>query len=220
MKEHQLDWNRRQRIGFPEIIFGESKSASQIEVIIGDFISRKENLLVTRVCEEKAQHLKSHFKQLHHVPLARTLRWEASVPQPLPFTVGVVAAGTSDACVAAEAVETLHFLGLETKVVCDVGVAGIHRLFEALPELSICHVLIAIAGFEGALPSVLGGLLPQPIIAVPTSVGYGVAREGHTALHAMLSSCASGLTVVNIDNGFGAAMATFRMLRGSAHERS
>ncbi|WP_253256261.1 nickel pincer cofactor biosynthesis protein LarB [Formosa algae] len=127
--------------------------------------------------------------------------------------IGIVSAGSSDIGVANEAYYTLEYLGVNSRVIHDVGVAGLHRLLNKLEDLKTFDILIVVAGFEGALPTVMGGLLPQPIIAVPTSVGYGSAKHGETALHAMLTSCANGITVVNIDNGYGAALGAFRMLK-------
>jgi NCAIR mutase (PurE)-related protein len=128
------------------------------------------------------------------------------------FKVGIISGGSSDEGVVNEAYYTLSYMGVAANVIHDVGIAGIHRILDRLEELKTFDVLIVVAGFEGALPTVVGGLLPQPIIAVPTSVGYGTAKNGETALHAMLASCANGISVVNIDNGYGAAMCAFRIL--------
>jgi NCAIR mutase (PurE)-related protein len=130
----------------------------------------------------------------------------------LNYKVGIISAGSSDIGVANEAYFTLLYMGVNSKVIHDVGVAGVHRLLDRIEELKTFDILIVVAGFEGALPTIVGGLLPQPIIAVPTSVGYGVAKNGETALHAMLISCANGISVTNIDNGYGAAMCAFRIL--------
>lgn len=127
--------------------------------------------------------------------------------------IGIISAGSSDIGVANEAHYTLAYMGVKSRVIHDVGVAGLHRLLDKLETLRTFDILIIVAGFEGALPTVVGGLLPQPIIAVPTSVGYGTAKDGETALRAMLASCANGITVVNIDNGYGAAMSAFRMIK-------
>ena len=167
---------------------------------------------MTRLQPEKAEALVARFPDAVCDSLARTLRLGADHAPADDGTVAIIAAGTSDAPVVAEADTVLRFLGTETLTFVDKGVAGIHRLMSSLPELQTADVVICVAGFEGALPSVLSGLVRQPVIGVPTSVGYGVAAGGTTALHAMLASCANGLTVVNIDNGFGAAIAARRIL--------
>jgi NCAIR mutase (PurE)-related protein len=208
-----LDLAREARLGFPEIIYGQHKSPAQLERILGTYRELKKNLLITRVQPEKAWTLLTITRSARYDEEARTLSLIFEVPEALPGRVGVVCAGTSDMPVVREAEETLTFLGVNVESHNDVGVAGIQRLFGVLPRLAGCDVLICVAGFEGALASVLGGLVPQPIIAVPTSVGYGVAEGGHAALNAMLASCANGITVVNIDNGYGAALAAFRILK-------
>jgi hypothetical protein len=152
--------------------------------------------------------------------MARTLQLHLTDPSPRRGHIGIISAGTSDVPVVRECVRTAVFLGFRVTAINDVGVAGIHRLQRRLPEIRACDVLICVAGFEGALPSVLAGLVAQPVIGVPTSVGYGTSEGGKTALYAMLSSCASGLTVTNIDNGCGAVLAACRILEtflGSKH---
>lgn len=213
MNDVALDLAREARLGFPEIIYGQHKSPAQLERILGTYRELKKNLLITRVQPEKASTLLTITRSARYDEEARTLSLIFEVPEALPGRVGVVCAGTSDMPVVREAEETLTFLGVNVESHNDVGVAGIQRLFGVLPRLAGCDVLICVAGFEGALASVLGGLVPQPIIAVPTSVGYGVAEGGHAALNAMLASCANGITVVNIDNGYGAALAAFRILK-------
>lgn len=213
MNDVALDLAREARLGFPEIIYGQHKSPAQLERILGTYRELKKNLLITRVQPEKASTLLTIARSARYDEEARTLSLIFEVPEALPGRVGVVCAGTSDMPVVREAEETLTFLGVNVESHNDVGVAGIQRLFGVLPRLAGCDVLICVAGFEGALASVLGGLVPQPIIAVPTSVGYGVAEGGHAALNAMLASCANGITVVNIDNGYGAALAAFRILK-------
>lgn len=213
MNDVALDLAREARLGFPEIIYGQHKSPAQLERILGTYRELKKNLLITRVQPEKASTLLTITRSARYDEEARTLSLIFEVPEALPGRVGVVCAGTSDMPVVREAEETLTFLGVNVESHNDVGVAGIQRLFGVLPRLVGCDVLICVAGFEGALASVLGGLVPQPIIAVPTSVGYGVAEGGHAALNAMLASCANGITVVNIDNGYGAALAAFRILK-------
>lgn len=208
MKDIDLDFSRNERIGVPEIVYGESKSAGQLKEIATRFAERGANLLITRCSAEQVKGLAGEFD-----PVARTFCTIANAPAAVAGLVGVVYAGSSDAPVAREAIVTLEFLGCTVREYGDCGVAGVHRLMAHTDALRECRVLICCAGFEGALPSVLGGLMPQPIIAVPTSVGYGVARGGQAALHGMLASCSSGITVMNIDNGCGAAAAALRILR-------
>ena len=208
-----LDFNRESRLGFPEVVYGQHKTSAQLERILATHLELQKNLLVTRLQAEKAPPLLAAAPDAHYHAVARTLSVVFKPPTPLSGKVGVVCAGTSDMPVVGETEETLAFLGVTTESYKDVGVAGIERLFGVLPQLRACDVIVCAAGFEGALASVLGGLLPQPLIAVPTSVGYGVAEGGHAALNAMLASCANGITVVNIDNGYGAALAAFRILQ-------
>jgi NCAIR mutase (PurE)-related protein len=212
MNDHDIDFERQDRLGFPEFVFGEGKTVAQLAAILDRHRAHGASCLVTRLQPEKGEALAAAHDDLDHDPLARTLRLGDDHPPAGTGSVAVCAAGTSDAPVVAEAAAVLRFLGIETTTFVDKGVAGIHRLMTSLPELRDADVVICVAGFEGALPSVLSGLVRQPIIGVPTSVGYGVAAGGTTALHAMLASCANGLTVVNIDNGFGAAIAAARIL--------
>jgi NCAIR mutase (PurE)-related protein len=223
MQADHIDFERTERLGFPEFVFGEGKTTEQIATILTKFQACGVSCLVTRLQPEKAEPLTASFPDAFHDALSRTLRLGKNHAPTGDGTVAIVAAGTSDATVVAEADIVLRFLGTETLTFVDKGVAGIHRMMSSLPELSAADVVICVAGFEGALPSVLSGLIRQPIIGVPTSVGYGVAVGGTTALHAMLASCANGLTVVNIDNGFGAAIAARRILnlgRGPRPETS
>ena len=208
-----LDLTRESRLGFPEVVYGQHKSPTQLKRLVETHLELQKNLLITRLQAEKAPPLLAAARDARYHDQARTLSVVFSPPTTLSGKVGVVCAGTSDMPVVGEIEETLAFLGVKTESYKDVGVAGIARLFSVLPQLKACNVVICAAGFEGALASVLGGLLPQPLIAVPTSVGYGVAEGGHTALNAMLASCANGITVVNIDNGYGAALAAFRILQ-------
>ena len=199
-----LDLSRNKRNGFPEIIYGEGKTKEQIEKIIESL--EKENLpvLATRVDSEKGQYL---LEKIPHGFYCETAR--AFVVNPTPIHsenyIAVVTAGTSDMPVAEEAAITAETFGNPVKRIYDVGVAGIHRLFNRLDDIRGASVIIVIAGMEGALVSVVAGLVDVPVIAVPTSVGYGSNLQGLTTLMSMLTSCASGVTVVNIDNGFGAA---------------
>lgn len=203
-----VDHHRAIRQGFPEVIFGESKSVGQIERIMVALAEKGNNILVTRVDEAKALELLRIFPGARHHPEARCLTLEQKpIERRGRGTVLVVSAGTSDLPVAAEALVTLRILGNDAEHLYDVGVAGIHRLLARREKLFAASVLIVVAGMEGALPSVVGGLVDRPVIAVPTSVGYGAAFGGIAALLGMLNSCAAGVTVVNIDNGFGAAVA-------------
>jgi pyridinium-3,5-biscarboxylic acid mononucleotide synthase len=209
-----VDHHRALRQGVPEVIFGERKTAEQIAGIAEEIARAGHNVLVTRVDPLKAEAVVARLPAFRYSPVARTLHLE--VKKLLPRTQGpvaVVTAGTSDISVAEEAVETLSAVGLSAARYYDIGVAGIHRLLHRVEELRKAAAVIVCAGMEGALPSVVGGVVSAPVVAVPTSVGYGTALSGFTALFAMLTSCASGVVVVNIDSGFGAAMAVHRMLR-------
>ncbi|NOX51334.1 MAG: nickel pincer cofactor biosynthesis protein LarB [Gammaproteobacteria bacterium] len=199
-----VDHNREQRTGSGEVVFGSGKTAEQISDIISAMLDHGSNVLVTRIEADK-------YKALTGLPTFSTydpatamlscVQTKVSQPQ---TSIAVVSAGTSDMKVAEEAAITAEFFGNRVLRVYDVGVAGLHRLLARLDELRQARVLIVVAGMEGALPSVVGGLVDKPVIAVPTSVGYGAAFDGMAALLGMLTSCASGISVVNIDNGFGA----------------
>ena len=199
-----LDLSRNKRNGFPEIIYGEGKTKEQIKKIIESLEKEHLPVLVTRVDNEKGQYL---LEKIPHGFYYETAR--AFVVNPTPIHtehyIAVVTAGTSDMPVAEEAAITAETFGNPVKRIYDVGVAGIHRLFNRLDDIRGASVIIVIAGMEGALVSVVAGLVDVPVIAVPTSVGYGSNLQGLTTLMSMLTSCASGVTVVNIDNGFGAA---------------
>ena len=214
---HRLDLERRRRLGMVEAIWGEHKSADQIAAICRDLLGAGELVLATRVDGGKAEAVLSLLEGgegvLRYHPPARCLT-SARLPSPRADRgrVTVLAAGTSDLEVASEARLALACHGVAAELLVDVGVAGLHRLLDQLGQLRRADVLIACAGMEGALPTVVAGLLPQPVIAVPVSVGYGVSQGGVAALHGMLASCAPGLAVVNIDNGYGAAMAALRIL--------
>jgi NCAIR mutase (PurE)-related protein len=216
--EHRLDLERRQRLGMVEAVWGETKSAEQIAAIALRLQQAGELVLATRVSEEKARAVLEQVPELglRHHPAARCLT-SGLLPPEASSGGGVVVlgGGTSDLAVASEACLALRCHGIRTSLLLDVGVAGLHRLLGHLEQLRQVEVLIACAGMEGALPTVLAGLLPQPVIGVPVSVGYGVSAGGMAALHGMLASCAPGLTVVNVDNGYGAAMAALRILRGA-----
>jgi len=211
-----VDHHRALRQGVPEVIFGEGKQPEQIAAIAEEMARAGSNVLVTRVDQAKAEAVMAKVPGFRHAPLARTLSLEVKpVPPRSQGPVAVVTAGTSDQPAAEEAIETLRAVGLEPVRHYDVGVAGLHRLLHRLDDLRKAAAVIVCAGMEGALPSVVGGIVSAPVIAVPTSVGYGTAMGGFTALFAMLTSCASGVVVVNIDSGFGAAMAVHRILRES-----
>lgn len=208
----KVDHHRTLRNGFPEVIYGAGKTSDQVAEIFASMMQRG-NVLVTRASEDAAQAVLAICPQAEHNALARTIVHQ---PAPVPRRGGkviVVTAGTSDLPVAEEARITADILGNDTELVSDVGVAGIHRLFGSLERLREASVIIVVAGMEGALASVVGGMIDRPVIAVPTSVGYGASFEGVAALLGMLTSCAAGITVVNIDNGFGGACAATRINR-------
>jgi NCAIR mutase (PurE)-related protein len=203
----QVDTHRALRKGFPEVIFGSGKTPEQVVKIASRLLEHEQRVLVTRVTPEHARALHKKFKRAVHHQLARCVTIEKS---PLPKhagTIAVICAGTSDLPVAEEAAVTAEIMGNRVERIRDVGVSGLHRLFPHLEAIQGANVLIVVAGMEGALPSVVAGLVSRPVIAVPTSVGYGASFGGLAALLAMLNSCGSGVTVVNIDNGFGAGYA-------------
>jgi NCAIR mutase (PurE)-related protein len=208
-----VDHHRALRTGMPEVILGEPKTADQIAAIAEELARTKQNVLITRLDATKAALIKQRIGDLRYAAVARVATLEVTPIAKRPGgKVAVVTAGTADLPVAEEALETLRMLGIEAIKLTDVGVSGIHRLLDKRALLDEAAGVIVIAGMEGALPSVVGGLTSKPVIGVPTSVGYGAHLGGITPLLAMLSSCAAGVTVVNIDNGFGAAMAMGRML--------
>jgi NCAIR mutase (PurE)-related protein len=199
----KVDLHRRVRCGFPEVIFGQGKSAAQIEAILRTLLEHEQGGLVTRLDPAAAAHLKSVFPHGEHNELGRTFRIPG--PDSAVAKVGrvvIVTAGTSDLPVAEEARVTAEGWNCEVALVADVGVAGLHRLLHQLHRLDHADVLVVVAGMEGALPSVVGGLVDCPVIAVPTSIGYGAHFQGLAALLGMLNSCASNVVVVNIDAGF------------------
>lgn len=210
----RVDTQRADRTGDPEVVYAAGKSAEQTAGILRALILAhpERSVLATRVPEATAAALSAEFgQQVDLDPVGGT-----AVLGPLPTargTVLVVCAGTSDAAVAAEAATTARVFGAEVRLITDVGVAGLHRLLAVRDELDRADALVVVAGMEGALPSVVGGLTGVPIVAVPTSVGYGASFGGVAALLAMLNSCAPGVTVVNIDNGFGAAVHAARIAR-------
>jgi NCAIR mutase (PurE)-related protein len=211
-----VDHHRELRTGIPEVVFGESKTAEQIAQILVELDRLGNGALATRVTAEKARRVVELVPAVEVLEAPRLLRLAPRAPRPEASPIAVVCAGTSDLPVAEEAAATCEFLGAPVLRVSDVGVAGLHRLLARVAELDGAAVLIVVAGMEGALPSVIAGLCRAPVIAVPTSVGYGVGAGGLVALACMLTACAPGITAVNIDNGFGAAVAAVRIARLAA----
>lgn len=229
----RLDHHRELRTGMPEVVFGEGKTAEQIVAIAKEMIVRSGSVLVTRIDASKAGELVRAVDGIEHHADARIAmrrrearergeqqrdgggaeRGATPVAGRDPLHVAVVSAGTSDQPVAEEAARTLEFLGIDVRRYRDLGISGLHRLLAEREKLGGASVVIVVAGMEGALPSVVGGLVDVPVIAVPTSIGYGASYGGLAALLAMMNSCAPGVTVVNIDNGFGAAVAAAAILR-------
>jgi NCAIR mutase (PurE)-related protein len=205
--EVQLDLDRRRRCGYPEVVFAEGKSVATLQKVFRRLLAQGDNVLATRVAAEVASALLSSFPGGRHNAIARTFRIDASEPQKARETrltgkVAIITAGTTDLAVAEEARETAEWMGASVTVIQDVGVAGPHRLPARLAEFDGADAIVVVAGMEGALPSIVGGYVDCPVIAVPTSVGYGANLGGIAALLAMLNSCAANVTVVNIDAGF------------------
>nr|WP_249435704.1 nickel pincer cofactor biosynthesis protein LarB [Paenibacillus sp. Marseille-Q4541] len=201
----KVDHHRKKRQGFPEIVYGEGKTSEQISSIVESLRSQNNQILVTRVSMDKAEKVLKIMPDLIYNEVAKILYWksiETADKRPQGY-IAVIAAGTSDIRVAEEAAVTAEVLGSNVHRIYDVGVAGIHRLLHHAEEIQNAVVSVVVAGMEGALPSVVGGLVAHPVIAVPTSIGYGANFNGLSALLTMLNSCASGISVVNIDNGFG-----------------
>ncbi|MGC8625441.1 MAG: nickel pincer cofactor biosynthesis protein LarB [Phycisphaerae bacterium] len=199
-----LDHHRTLRKGFPEVVYCQGKTCRQVAAIVQRLAQRGTRVLGTRASAEQFAAAQRLVPELQYHPVARAL-WLNRVVSAKMEGVVVIAAGTSDLAVAEEAALTLELMGQQPNRIWDVGVAGLHRLLNRLDEIRQAHVIVAVAGMEGALPGVLAGLVAAPVIAVPTSVGYGASFGGLAALLGMLNSCAPGLAVVNIDNGFGAA---------------
>ena len=208
-----LDLDRQRRCGFPEVIYGENKTAETIAATMQAQRDNGQPSLATRISSTKAEQVLEQLDGVSYNAVARVLRWNLPDQQCLAGRVLVISAGTSDLPVAAEAVETLLWMGIEYELIEDVGVAGPHRLVAQVERLRAADVLIVVAGLEGALPSVVGGYVDCPVIAVPTSVGYSTAFGGVTALLGMLNSCASNVLVANVDAGFKAAYNAGVMLR-------
>ena len=201
----RVDHHRSIRQGFPEVVFGQGKTPAQIAAISERIVASGQNLLVTRASPEAFAAVAAVVPGAEFHDLGRTISLQVTPPPPGRGIVALAAAGTADLPVAEEAAAALQIMGNSVERLFDVGVAGLHRLLAVHDRLTAARVIIVVAGMEGALPSVIGGLVDVPVIAVPTSVGYGASFGGITALLAMLNSCASGISVVNIDNGFGAA---------------
>ncbi len=217
---HVHDDRRLDRIGMPEAVLCSAKSDSQLRVIVDELASTGHPTLLTRLPAERLGCLSAEVvEQIDHDPISETGILGGMQPG-RPGKVAIAAAGTSDQRVATEAARTLEFSGVDAEVFVDIGVAGLWRLEARLPELRAADIVIVVAGMDAALVSVMGGLVGAPIIGVPTSVGYGVAEGGSTALNSALASCAQGVAVVNIDNGFGAACAAVRMLSLLGTDRS
>jgi NCAIR mutase (PurE)-related protein len=203
-----IDHHRHLRRGFPEVIYGRRKKVEQIIKIMEKMVEKEENVLVTRLSEAKARVIKKHFPKSEYHPGARILTVKGRpIEKKGKGTILIISAGTADIPVAEEALITAQFMGNDAKTLHDVGVSGLHRILENRDTIMGASVIIVVAGMEGALPSIVGGLVDRPVIAVPTSAGYGASFGGISALLGMLNSCSSGVTVVNIDNGFGAGYA-------------
>ncbi|MDP6931059.1 MAG: nickel pincer cofactor biosynthesis protein LarB [Planctomycetota bacterium] len=213
----QVDHERAQRCGCPEVIFCDGKDPVQAADIAEEILTRAPRVLLTRAGPDHARELTARLPDVEHVELGRCLFVDRD-PLPRQGLVAIVAAGTSDLPVAAEAQTTLSILGATVEMHVDVGVAGLHRLLERIPDIRLATTVVAIAGMEGALPSVVAGMIDAPVIAVPTSVGYGANFGGLAALLAMMNSCAAGVTVVNVDNGFGAGYAAGMINRRASQQ--
>lgn len=210
-----VDLHRELRQGFPEVVFGQGKTPDQIRTILLRLHEAHGAALATRVTPEAAVEILPALPNATYDPTSRLLCTGALPQFSNSRPIAVISAGSSDEPIASEVSGTLRFLGHNVDDLRDVGVAGLHRLLAKLDHLRRAAVIIVVAGMEGALPSVIGGLVAQPVIAVPTSIGYGASLHGISALLTMLNSCASGLTVVNIDNGFGAAIAAHRIVKSA-----
>lgn len=209
----RIDHHRELRTGYPEIVYCAGKTNDQVRAIFGAMEGHGNNIIGTRAGKEMFDYLSPFFPDAVYFETARIISISKRELAPPESSIAVITAGTSDMPVAEEAAVTAELLGNNVVRIYDAGVAGIHRLVDKLPEIRGCRVAIVIAGMEGALASVVGGLVSMPVIAVPTSVGYGASFGGLSALLAMLTSCAAGVTVVNIDNGFGAGFSASRINR-------
>jgi len=208
----RLDFSRKERTGFGETVFGAGKTPEQLAGIFGAFAEKRQGVLATRVTKEQADTVAATGLNVRYDSVGRLLVLPGKTAR-LPGRVAVLTGGTADIPVAEECAGTIEFFGGKVDRFFDVGVAGLHRLLGVIEDVRKADVVIAVAGMEGALPSVVSGLVASPVVAVPTSVGYGAGAGGVAAALAMLNSCAEGVSVVNIDNGFGAAVVACRMLR-------
>ena len=209
----KLDLSRKDRTGMPETIYCAGKTKEQLAKILKTFAEQKIAVLGTRCSQEQADFVKTEGLAIEYDECSKTLVLKSGTMAQLKGRIAVCTGGTADLPVAEEAARTAEFFGAKVDRFYDVGVAGIHRLFAKLEEIRKAEVIIAVAGMEGALVGVLAGLVEAPVIAVPTSVGYGASFNGLSALLTMLNSCAEGISVVNIDNGFGAAVTACKILR-------
>ncbi len=209
----RIDNHRELRTGYPEIVYCAGKAPEQVRAIFKAMEGHNNNIIGTKAGKELFDYISPSFPEAVYYETARIISIVKKEIVPPASKIAIITAGTSDIPVAEEAAVTAELLGNEVTRIYDAGVAGIHRLVDKLPEIRSCRVSVVIAGMEGALASVVGGLVNMPVIAVPTSVGYGAAFEGISALLAMMTSCAAGVTVVNIDNGFGAGFAASRINR-------
>jgi NCAIR mutase (PurE)-related protein len=203
----QVDLHRALRKGFPEVIYGSGKTAEQIVKIASKLLQHERRVLITRISREHSRVLQKKVRHAVYHDLARCITIDRTPMQKRTGTIAVVCAGTSDLPVAEEAAVTAEIMGNRVERIADVGVAGLHRLLGRLETIQKANVIIVVAGMEGALPSVVAGLVSRPVIAVPTSIGYGASFGGLAALLGMLNSCGSSVVVTNIDNGFGAGYA-------------
>ena len=217
--EFNLDTDRARRCGFPEVVYGEGKSLATLKGIFEKQVEQQIEVFATRVDQEKAERLLAHFPSARYNSIGRTFRIPNAHRKERTGKIAIVTAGTSDMPVAEEAKETAEWTGAKVIYIQDVGVAGPHRFLEALPQLEGAVAVIVVAGMEAALPSVVGGYVSCPIIAVPTSVGYGASFGGLAALLGMLNSCASNVTVVNIDAGFKAGYVAGLIAKNARHVR-
>ena len=210
----KFDFQRRDRLGLIEAIWGQDKSIDQLERLCGNVLSKNEVVFITRINSEKANYLLDLYDDARFHEEANCLTIGKNFNKIITNKkVAIISGGSSDLAVTLEAQLALEIYGVSCQSFIDIGVAGLHRLMSKLEEINKYDVLIVCAGMEGALATVVGGLLAQPIIAVPVSVGYGVSKDGETALNSMLSSCSPGIAVMNIDNGYGAAMAALRIIK-------
>ncbi len=200
----KLDIHRELRVGYPEVIYCLGKTAAQVTTVVQAMLKRDSNILATRADEDQYLAVRGVCPDAVYHTTAKAITIKRKKTKSLKSYIAVVTAGTSDLPVAEEAAVTAEFFGNRVERIVDVGIAGIHRLFHNMETIRGARVIVAVAGMEGALPSIIGGLVDKPVIAVPTSVGYGASFQGLSALLTMLNSCASGVCVVNIDNGFGA----------------